>query len=317
MKNKFTKFTLVVLVFALVAMKQGSSQNLVPNPGFETITSCPTIFNDSIGFCPPWRDANAGGGLAYSLTCPPPLNVPPRSGNGCGGLFHKLAAPNHRGFIEVPLTSTLILGQQYCVSYWLRLDGTTQWAVNRSGAYFSNTFIFVNDYLPLPYTPQVEHPSAFYLTDTIGWMQVAGTFTAAGGETHMIIGNFYNDSQTGLQVINASGLQGSFYYIDDVSVTAVGAPCFVGMEENLVNNNAIQIAPNPATNFLTIQLPAETKASEIKLLNLTGQLIKEAAINKTAGNEITFDVSSCPSGLYTLSVITNEGVVNKKVMVVK
>ena len=62
------------------------------------------------------------------------------------------------------------------------------------------------------------------LADSKEWQEVSGEFEAEGGERFLTIGNFapFNHSRvTPIENTNAM-LQGAYYYIDDVSVVAVG-----------------------------------------------------------------------------------------------
>lgn len=77
----------------------------------------------------------------------------------------------------------------------------------------------------LPYTPQVEIPAGVFLTDKISWIQITGTFTAVGGEDHIVIGNFHDNPTTNVQQLSGF-YPGSYYYIDDVTVEVIGQAVF-------------------------------------------------------------------------------------------
>ena len=76
----------------------------------------------------------------------------------------------------------------------------------------------VPNYAALPYTPQVESPLNAYLTNASGWTLVSGVYVAAGGEDHIVIGNFHDDATTNSVAGPGQWPGGSYYYIDDVSV---------------------------------------------------------------------------------------------------
>lgn len=122
-------------------------------------------------------------------------------------------------YLEVPLTSTLVAGETYDVSFWVSLCDTSRWAIAELGAYLSVGSVSTGSgTTPLPYTPQIQNPSTNILTNKTGWVQIAGTFTAAGGETHLVLGNFKSGTVVTKQ--NVGGLhKWANYYIDDVNVS--------------------------------------------------------------------------------------------------
>jgi len=73
--------------------------------------------------------------------------------------------------------------------------------------------------------PQIVNPAGNFITDKTGWSLVTGTYIALGGEDHLVIGNFADDTAT-TPVTGLGGFYpGAYYYIDDVSVVRVAAGC--------------------------------------------------------------------------------------------
>ena len=70
--------------------------------------------------------------------------------------------------------------------------------------------------------------------------------------------------------------------------------------------NMFFIYPNPVTKNLTIEAPQK---SEIKILNIEGQLIKTIA---NSGIKTNVDISTMPYGVYVVEVRTEKGVGVKK-----
>lgn len=78
------------------------------------------------------------------------------------------------------------------------------------------------------------------------------------------------------------------------------------------NNIAINIYPNPANDYLTIEIDKESNKSTIEVYSVSGQLVKTwgpQAINR-------YDVSDLPKGTYTIKVLgnTNLSVFNKVII---
>jgi hypothetical protein len=220
---------IILLCGSLLAPLEARAVNLVPNPGFETISSCPTSFSQ-LSLATPWDVPTTGTSDCYNtcVTGWPPFPVPsvpvcpfgyqvPHSGNGYAGIIVRNANDYHE-YLEVPLTSPLAGGTTYLVKFYVNLGDTCAWAIDRLGAYFSvgpvGPFGF-NTTLNL--TPQVESPVNVFLSDTLNWTLVSGTFVASGGEDHMTIGNFHDDASTNA-IPTGNFWPGANYFVDDVSV---------------------------------------------------------------------------------------------------
>ncbi len=79
----------------------------------------------------------------------------------------------------------------------------------------------------LQLTPQLEY-SGSDIDETNGWVELSWAYTASGGESYIIIGNYKDDNNTSYTCVNENAFNPySYYYIDDVSVElgACSAPC--------------------------------------------------------------------------------------------
>jgi OOP family OmpA-OmpF porin len=248
---------LFALAAVLVVPRPAAAVNLVPNPSFELYAGCPTGFSQFFQAVA-WNLPNAGTSDLFNTCSPggfPSVNVPSNTigfqnaltGSGYAGIIPYSAAPDYREYVQAPLSSALVNGGTYQVSFWVSLGDTSMFALDRLGAYLSvgqvgplagNTTLLV--------TPQVESPANVYLNDTVNWMQVSGTFVAAGGEDHIVIGSFRDDANTNLVPGPDVWPGGAYYYIDDVSV-------------ELVNTNVDQACCLPDGQCVTL-LPGECQA---------------------------------------------------------
>lgn len=205
--------------------------NLVPNPSFETISSCPTGFGQ-ISVATPWDSPNTGTTDAHNIcvTGWPPFPVPDvpsgplgfqtsRTGDGHAGIVTlNTGGTSYREYMEVPLSSPLVAGTTYTVSFYVNLSDSSFVSIDRIGAYLSVGPVGpVGNDFPLPFTPQVESPGGTFLTDTVNWMLISGMIVAAGGENHLVIGNYHNDANTATQPTGFVWPV-SYYFVDDVSV---------------------------------------------------------------------------------------------------
>ena len=211
------------------------AQNLVPNGDFETYTLCPTFYNTGGPLeCKPWFRAT-GGTPDYFNACHSsgivgvPNNIcgiqPAHSGDAyLGTMLYYTIIGDYREYPEVKLTSPLIAGTTYVVSFWYSLSGYSCTS-DRLGVVLNNVQVTVPSiYTTLPYTPQLELDDV--PINNAEWKLFSKCYVADGGEQYIVIGNFYPDAQTnfgtGCPPIN--GYTGSYLYIDDVSIQAAVPP---------------------------------------------------------------------------------------------
>ena len=230
----------LVLIASLISVAV-LGQNLVPNPSFETISNCADTVSPiaASSIINPWIAPTAGGAESYNAACGvgctgmgTPCNIiayqPTHTGVGYAGILAGIGniitgLDNERGYIQVQLTTPLTAGQDYCVEFYASLANNPiadVTAINSLGAYLSTNALASTNINNLNVTPQIV--SSSFVTDTLGWTLIKGTFTAAGGEQYITIGNFKNGATTQTQVIGTplSGILFSYYFIDDVSVTS-------------------------------------------------------------------------------------------------
>lgn len=100
-----TRFILITILFiGFISLK---SQNLIPNPGFETQTSCPST--SEIEKAVPWGSATLGTPDLSNSTCPT-QNSPAMSGIGSSGVYVYSTFPNNREYLRVKHTEPLVSG---------------------------------------------------------------------------------------------------------------------------------------------------------------------------------------------------------------
>ncbi len=240
----------------------GLSQNLVPNPGFETFTACPTTscewflvsdWDNSNGFlgC---NNGNSGS-PDYFNTCgtgffgtPNTLNgeVSPLAGNGIMGLGTWLGFTNNfREYLQVQLNSPLVAGNTYTLDF-AYTNGDFDPALGYGGrgteigVHFSVGPLTQNGNDPILLNPTFETAGAVF---SVNWQTISFTFTAVNNATHLIIGNFRNDANTTVQQFaNSSSSFGyAYYYFDEISVTEQFAlPVeWLSLEASAAQNEAI------------------------------------------------------------------------------
>lgn len=86
-----------------------------------------------------------------------------------------------------------------------------------------------------------------------------------------------------------------------------GADCgnIVGIDDNLLTQ--VSVYPNPATDYVTVQLPAGIELQSVAIYDVLGKLVT----NKITNNQI--NVSQFTQGVYLLTIQTSQGTVTKKI----
>lgn len=100
--------------------------------------------------------------------------------------------------------------------------------------------------------------------------------------------------------------QGSTYTIND--------PGLISSVVESAGKIDFTVYPNPANNFITVQLGFDSKQSEIKIYNTMGQLVTSEPVEK---QNTTIDISKLSSGIYYLHLQSSNGIGVKKFEVVR
>ncbi len=100
----------------------------------------------------------------------------------------------------------------------------------------------------------------------------------------------------------------AMYYEGSSGPSELTEECFlVGMDDLMAT--AAKLYPNPATDFLTIEI--NTPIENITVYNSTGTLVNEIRMGEVSGNSqeriIKLDVSDFPTGIFSLKFTTSNG----------
>lgn len=101
-------------------------------------------------------------------------------------------------------------------------------------------------------------------------------------------------------------------YLLDIRVNRTSV---IGIDETL-NTQTIRVYPNPAKEFVTINLNEFTdKVNSISLINIQGQQISSTQIAEE--KSIRLALHGLPYGVYFIQIDTEQGVLTKKLVVGK
>ena len=305
-----------IINFTLIHFSTCIAQNLVPNGDFEQYWHCPTSGNqiDSLKF---WMQPTLGTSEYFNVCGSGVVSVPvtmvgyqqPRSGAGFIGMdiFSAGVVANNREYVEVQLDSSLIANVCYHFEMYINACNSCKLATYDIGAYFSDTIIqgFPTHSL-LSLNSQINN-SVGNFPDTLNWTLVSGNFTALGGESYLVIGNFKNDSSTVTSSINPSAFNNFAYtFVDDVSLICCSNMGIINYEKEI----NINVYPNPITDRFTINIDNSEQA-EIILYDLSSRKL----LQQTFTNTTTLNTEQLAKGMYLYTVRNKNGIIkNGKVI---
>ncbi len=251
----------LILIVTLICGFRARAQNLVTNPGFESKNHCPTG-RGQIDHTPYYD-------YFYSVTdWVSPTNTTPDYFNRCGtdsGVtvpylafdgYHEphggdafagismissrlsdLSKDYWAEYLETKLSSPLIAGHDYYVSYFVCLTnhGSGSFyiaAIDNIGARLTVNMLDTICKAPMFFVngpADVETPTGRFITDTSNWSLVSGIYHAKGNEQWLTLGAFYH-GKLNARILssppNATDSISSNCYmlIDDVCVTDMTYP---------------------------------------------------------------------------------------------
>jgi len=258
----------IALCVTLCMMNYAFSQNVVPNGSFEQFSSCPTAISQFETNVIGWLNPSSGGGNGtpdYFHSCANSTVGVPDNSRGyqlahtgdayCGIVISRgNYNQNFREYIEVPFTSTLETDSCYHFEMFFNLANISQFNSDNIQVYFSSTVVSgINNPYPLPFIPQLSNPAGNF-PDSANWSVVSGDYIANGTENYMIIGNFFDSTNSNtIPFNNAAGSNVAFVFIDDVSLVKV--PCALSAQFNAADNT---ICPGTCTDFINLSAGASS-----------------------------------------------------------
>lgn len=266
----------LVLMFVLTVISNNyRAQNFVPNSSFEMVDSnqnyvanlLDTDFWSALASVD-WYHVNntepqtgTQCGTPYCVTVPKNMAgwQQPKTGLAYAGFgsYYKFS-PASREFPFIALNDTLAIGKAYCVSFFVSLADTANFAHSLLGACFitdTNYLYTINGASPTwhaQFSPQVTNTTGF-LSSKTDWMKVEGSFIADSAYTALIIGEFSN--VTAHDTLRVPGGNPntpnpfSYYYLDDVSVTELDEPVSAAATDTIVTNEFTLIQLGDSSNI--------------------------------------------------------------------
>jgi len=246
-----------------------NAQNLVQNYSFEEFEECPdevTVYSEKT-LIPHWNIPTRGTSDYFNACTIHQVSVPDNvmgsmfalDGNAYAGIVMierppslvKMKKPlNYREYLQTKLKTELKKGKLYTFQFYFSIASYSTYAINRIGLYISKSSESNRrSSKVLKVKPQIELDTLNTYIERDYWYQVCDTFRAKGDEKYITIGNFYDDNNTDIKVLDCSMYRGSiqqtikenkiaYYYIDVVSVEEVTTA------ENFCNDRYLIIKKN-------------------------------------------------------------------------
>jgi hypothetical protein len=237
-------------------------------------------------------------------------------GNNYAGFILFTASYETKEYIYQQLSNPLQAGKLYCMSFYVSRADLITHAIHSIGAFFSNNIQSTTSLGYVNATPQIVNQSGF-ITDTIGWTEIQGCFTANGGEQYVTIGNFNSNTDTDtLFVGSANPLSGAncyaYYYIDNITLIDQST---VGVSE-LVKENSFEVYPNPNNGIMQLNYNISKKA-ELLITDITGRVVNSYPLDETQ-RSIVINEQGLNAGIYFYTIKQNNHILKQdKIVIIK
>jgi gliding motility-associated-like protein len=219
---------LILVVLSFLYIQKTYSQNLAPNPSFETYSSCPTTWSQ-LTVCTSWNDwrttpdyYNSCNGGTVSTPANNRGNQVPSNGVAYVSITTYVPGnTNYREILGAQLTTPLVVGQQYHLEMKVSVSDNYGYASDIGMQFFNSNYSTAS---PAPLNNTFHLVSASPITDKTNWILISGNYIATQAYTHVGVGNFNDDANTSSAAL-ASGAAGAHYYIDEIVVeTTTSSP---------------------------------------------------------------------------------------------
>lgn len=309
--------------FSLV-FTQSQAQNLVPNPGFETVVTCPSYITQVYNAAGWYNPSGHSGSADFHHVCATnawvqvPNNVfgsqAAHGGNGYMGFaLYYQSTPQFREYIYCQLTPVggLTAGVSYQVTWWYSCADQSTMATNALQFYFSASApTWSGNWNAMTsYAPQCSIPTTTYLSNKTAWTQVSATFTASGGERFMTLGNFRNDASTSVIPNGAGSYSTNYIYVDDgILQPAVVLSANLQNLKAEENGGAVRLSWETLNEITNDRFEIERSAGDYNHFERIGE--RAGAGNSSERLAYAFDDHGFTPGLinyYRLKVIDQNG----------
>lgn len=262
--------TIALCCLLLVVPNLVVAQNLVPNPSFELIDTCPHIppvAGYGLGSRPLYW-FSASDTPDYFNACVDSFTSVPNNfagfqfaldGEAYSGHATYLSG-NHREMLSAELITPLVVGQTYYASMYLN---TSQGGIqpgdigcSNVGMLFTTTrYEWFQGLGEFPLTDFAHVYSQLIVSDTLDWVLTSGSFVADSAYRYVVLGNHFHNSLTDTTSVGPFMGGVAYHFVDQVCVSPDpnGCPLINGIESWEESN--YRIGPNPTNGAINVYMP--------------------------------------------------------------
>ncbi len=290
------------------------AQNLVPNPSFELMDTCPYTIGFQEGDRPQyWLSWSQSPEYFHACAVNTLVSVPQNGwgyqdawdGNAYVGMLAYSMGDDFREYVGVELIEPLEVGQRYSVRMRanLAMDGDT-WpsnvACDRLGILFT---MQPNGWTEIPgpgfsFRNYAHVHSNVILSDTANWSLISGSFIADSTYRYLVIGNFFEDDHTDTLNLDNGPTAGAYYYVDSISVSLGSTG--IGIQES---SPSLGVFLDETVGELRLKWEVG-KQAKIVLVDATGRTVRSQL---SATGHLAWSVSDLMSGVYAVCLNSKEG----------
>lgn len=206
---------------------------LVPNGGFESNSGLPVTIGQW-ALCSAWNNAFSGasspdyfhydGSLGGDLPETPIAEVEAHEGRAIMGFAATgIKGSNTREYLSIKLSTALVPGQKYCLSFWycngdIGAFSNAGLGTSHFGAHFTEGPVVHEAIEPIELEPVFEVNNILFSRE---WSQLSFNFFADGPWEYLTIGVFGNDDDKEIEAFEDSSPLLSYYFLDEVKLEIV------------------------------------------------------------------------------------------------
>lgn len=299
-----------VLLILILNPQLSFSQNLIPNPSFEILDTCPSILGqieNAIGWkaimlSPDYFNRCAIGWPSLPDNAYGQQEPIKSLDNGYAGILTASDIDNYREMIGISILSPLEIGSRYYFSFdyasgfndlsFVHINCFTSHLGMKLVVNFSDTNNLAD---------QLINDTAFLyseriFSDTSNWNSFSGSFIADSSYSFLIIGNFFHRSSI-ITTCNDSTDSYPFVYIDNVCLSQLKNHCFKEIDSSGISD--FTVYPTVGNGLIKVKTKLLNIDVQILVYNYIGQLIKQ---EMQKGGEFEIDLQSFAKGVYLLCI---------------
>ena len=317
------KTPLYFFLFLLLPFSLFGQVNLVPNPGFESYSSCPNNW-DQLSFADNWQvykgtpDYYNSCGAVDSFDIPHNLMGTQNAASGnayCGMILYDKSNFGLDEMVGTSLTQPLTIGTKYFISFKVVWKYNNPYSIccsnDKIGIKLS--MISFNVANPPPQNNFAHVYSSTIISDTSNWTRISGSVIADSAYSYLMIGNFFDSLNVSVNDQFPTGYY-SYYFLDDICIStdSIYASNFsTSIPYYSPNENNILVYPNPVEDYFNISV-SPCHNYDLVIYNSIGQIVFQQKNVSFTTNRI--NVSAIKEDLLIVEIVSKNQLFHYKLL---